>query len=89
LSVRRIRNAYLTGLLGAASVILTNLWLLREITAVVEKPELGLFGLISQVVTYLWLLQIGLDTAASQGIAAALGRGDPGAANRVYHQLAR
>jgi O-antigen/teichoic acid export membrane protein len=63
--------------------------LLREITAVVEKPELGLYGLISQIVTYLWLLQIGLDAAASQGIAVALGRGDPAAANRVYHQLAR
>jgi Na+-driven multidrug efflux pump len=86
---QRIGVAYATSLLSTISVLLTNLWLLREITDVIDKEAIGLYGLVSQIVTYFWLVQLGLDAAASQAIAAALGRGDPGAANRTYRQLAR
>jgi O-antigen/teichoic acid export membrane protein len=83
----RILRAYGTSLLGVFSGLLSNLWLLREITRHVSGTDLGIYAFVLQISSYLGILQLGLDFAASRQIAESLGKQDPSAANRAYWEL--
>lgn len=85
----RILSAYGTSLLGVISGLLTNFWLLREITRVVDADIFGVYALVLQVTNYLTILQLGLDFAASQKIAECVGYNDPQGANSAYWEKAR
>jgi O-antigen/teichoic acid export membrane protein len=85
----RILRAYGTSLLGVFSGLITNLWLLREITRHVSVTDFGIYAFVLQVSAYLNILQLGLDFAASRQIAESLGKKDPAAANRAYWELKR
>ncbi len=84
-----ILRAYGTSLLGVFSGLLTNLWLLREITLVVPAHDFGIYAFVVQISAYLAILQLGLDFAASRQIAECLGRHDLPAANRAFSDLWR
>ena len=85
----RILRAYGTSLLGVFSGLVTNLWLLREITHHVSTTDFGVYAFVLQISSYLLVLQLGLDFAASRQIAESLGKGDTEAANRAYWELWR
>lgn len=86
-SGRRISLAFATDVANLAPSLVFNLWLLRRVAAEADAAEFGLYGQISQVAAYLTILQLGLDFAAAQRVAAALGAGDTVAAARVFRQL--
>jgi O-antigen/teichoic acid export membrane protein len=85
----RILRAYGTSLLGVFSGLVTNLWLLREITRHVSVTDFGLYAFVLQISAYLSILQLGLDFAASRQIAESLGKNDPDSANRAFWELKR
>jgi O-antigen/teichoic acid export membrane protein len=84
-----ILRAYGSSLLGIASGLLTNLWLLREITKVVSVHDFGIYAFVLQISGYLAMLQLGLDFAASRQIAESLGRNDSQEASRAFSDLVR
>src|ERR1035437_4286721 len=84
-----ILRAYGTSLLGVASGLLTNLWLLREITHVVPVHDFGIYAFVLHISAYLAILQLGLDFAASRQIAESLGRNDAHEASRAFSHLLR
>lgn len=86
-SLRKIRLAYATNLLNILPSLAFNLWLYRLVVSGVSDPEIGIYGQISQIGLYLTTLQLGLDFAASQRIAAALGAGELDSAKRAFIQL--
>jgi O-antigen/teichoic acid export membrane protein len=85
----RILSAYSTSLLGVISGLLTNFWVLREITRTVDAGIFGVYALVLQVTNYLTILQLGLDFAASQKIAECVGRDNVHGANSAYWEKAR
>ncbi|MEY2486353.1 MAG: hypothetical protein QOH39_2001 [Verrucomicrobiota bacterium] len=85
----RILGAYATSLAGIFSGLITNLWLLREITRHVSVADFGLYAFVLQITAYLTILQLGLDFAASRQIAESLGRNDVEGANRAFWELKR
>jgi O-antigen/teichoic acid export membrane protein len=85
----RIGTAYATSLLGLVSGLLTNLWLLRQVTSEVDAPTFGIYAFVLQITAYLGALQLAFDFATSQRIAGCLGRGDTDGANRAWWELAR
>lgn len=85
----RILAAYGTSLLGILSGLITNLWLLREVTRAVDPITFGLYALVVQIGSYLAVLQLGLDFATSREIAESLGRGEPMRARNAYWELVR
>lgn len=82
-----VLTAYGSYLLGFATSILTNFWLLRIVSGAVDKRTLGLYVTMASVTAYLGLLQVGMDLAAAQRIVEALARNDPNHARRIYRQL--
>jgi O-antigen/teichoic acid export membrane protein len=82
-----ILRAYGTSLLGVFSGLLTNLWLLREITQVIPVHDFGIYAFVLQITAYLSILQLGLDFAASRQIAESLGRNQADEANRALSHL--
>jgi O-antigen/teichoic acid export membrane protein len=82
-----ILTVYGSYLLGFATSILTNFWLLRIVSGAVDKRTLGLYVTMAGVTAYLGLLQVGMDLAAAQRIIEALARNDPIHARRIYRQL--
>jgi len=84
-----IFRAYGTSLFGVFSGLLTNLWLLREITQVIPVHDFGIYAFVLQISAYLAILQLGLDFAASRQIAESLGRKDEAGASRAFSYLLR
>lgn len=84
-----ILRAYGTSLLGVASGLLTNLWLLREITRMIPVQDFGIYAFALQITGYLAILQLGLDFAASRQIAESLGRNNWQEASRAFAEIAR
>jgi O-antigen/teichoic acid export membrane protein len=86
---KRIISGYATSLLGVLSGVLTNIWLLRELTRVIEVSDLGIYLYLLQVVSYFAILQLGLDFAAAREIAERTGNRDFVSARVVYERLRR
>lgn len=82
-------GAYATSLVGVISGLITNLWLLREITRHVSVTDFGIYAFVLQISAYLNILQLGLDFAASREIAEAVGKNRPEVANRAFWELKR
>src|SRR5690242_13303978 len=85
----KIISAYLTNILGVISDLVTNFWLLRELTGRVSESEFGIYSLTFQVASYLVILQLGLDFSASRSIASYLGNNEPGKASTAFAALVR
>jgi O-antigen/teichoic acid export membrane protein len=83
----RILSAYSTSLLAIASGLLTNFWLLREITFVISPQDFGVYAYVMQICAYLPLLQLGIDFAGMRHISQSLGRKDPAEANDMFAGL--
>ncbi len=84
---RSLVSAYGTSLLGVVSGLVTNLWVLREVTRSVSPEAFGVYAVVVQIVAYLGILQWSLDFAAARQIAECLGRGDQRAATSAYWTL--
>jgi O-antigen/teichoic acid export membrane protein len=85
----KIFAAYGTSILGIASGLLTNLWLIRSVTREVSSSDFGTYAFVLQIIAYLGIMQLGLDFAASRKIAESLARDDESAASQAYAEVAR
>lgn len=89
MSGNKILSAYLTSILGVFSGLLTNLWLLKELTTHVSAVDFGLYSYIFQISSYLLILQLGMDFSVSRQIAEYLGKGEHNHANTAFWELKR
>jgi hypothetical protein len=87
MNVRGVAAAYGAGILNIISAFVSNVWLYGTVAREVDKPILGIFLYITTTAGYLGLLQLSLDFAAGQRIAAALATGDESAAARALWQV--
>lgn len=85
----KIISAYLTSILGVFSGLLTNFWLLKELTIHIAPADFGLYSYIFQISSYLLILQLGMDFSVSRQIAEYLGKGETAHAGIAFYELKR